>query len=281
MRANYHLHNSYSADGRGTTEDVCEAALDLGFDEICFTNHAETLSPGEGDWVLDLVEARQRFEQQQHEIERLQPEYPELRILLGAELEYRPEWVETLDALVDSVDFDLIIGSVHVVDGKQVSGGSVGSYFRDRDIDETYGRYFEAVDELVEWGEFDVVGHFDLVKRFGTKYYGPFELKPFEAQIRGVLDKMVQKGLGLEVNTSGVVQAPAEPYPGLDLLKLAKEAHVATVTIGTDSHVPTSFEQGWEVGELLLHRAGFTELTLFSHRIRKNVPIELESEEGE
>ncbi|MEE8117902.1 MAG: hypothetical protein V3T28_12410, partial [Gemmatimonadales bacterium] len=46
--------------------------------------------------------------------------------------------------------------------------------------------------------------------------------------------------------------------------------------IGTDSHVPTSFEQGWEVGQLLLHRAGFRELTLFSHRIRKNVPIEIE-----
>ncbi len=56
---------------------------------------------------------------------------------------------------------------------------------------------------------------------------------------------------------------------------------MATVTIGTDSHVPTSFEQGWEVGDLILRQAGFTELTLFSHRIRKNVPIEVEPEEGE
>ena len=78
-----------------------------------------------------------------------------------------------------------------------------------------------------------------------------------------------------------MVQAPAEPYPGLDILKWAKEAHVATVTIGTDSHVPTSFEQGWEVGDLLLRRAGFTEITLFSHRIRKNVPIEEEPADGE
>jgi histidinol-phosphatase (PHP family) len=281
VRVNYHLHNQYSSDGRGSTEEVCETAFELGFEEICFTNHAETLSPEGGGWVLDLVEARQRYEQLQHEIERLQPEYPEMRILLGAEFEYRPEWVETLDALIDSVDFDLIIGSVHEVDGHQISGGTVGKYFKEHDASESYGKYFEAIDEMMEWGGFDVVGHFDMVKRFGTKFYGPVDIKPFESQIRSILEKMVAKGLGLEVNTSGVVQAPAEPYPSLEILQLAKDAHVATVTLGTDSHVPSSFEQGWEVGELMLRRAGFTELTLFSHRIRKNVPLGPAPDEGE
>jgi hypothetical protein len=31
----------------------------------------------------------------------------------------------------------------------------------------------------------------------------------------------------------------------------------------------------------MLRRAGFTEITLFSHRIRKNVPLEVDTEEGE
>lgn len=275
MRVNYHVHNRYSSDGRGSTEEVCRRALELGFEQICLTNHAETLG-SDGVWTLDLVEARDRFEELQHEIERLQPEFPDLRILLGIELEYRPEWVETLDALVSSVDFDLVLGSVHVVDGQPISGGSaVGEYFGRLDRDEAYGRYFEVLDEMVRWGGFDVVGHFDLVKRFGAKYYDSgTEVRAFEPQIRTILRRMVEKGLGLEVNTSGVVQAPAEPYPGLEILRMAEQMHVATVTIGTDSHVPRSFEQGWETGELLLKRAGFTELTTFSHRIRKNVPLE-------
>ncbi len=284
MRVNYHLHNQYSSDGRGSTAEVCERAFELGFEEICFTNHAETIGE-DGDWVLDLVEARTRFEQLQHEIERLQPEYPEMRILLGAELEYRPEWVETLDALVDSVDFDMIVGSVHVVDGHQISGGAtVGAYFRDRELEEAYGRYFETLAEMVDWGGFDVVGHFDLIKRFGAKHYGAYAVGDFEPQICAVLEKVVEKGLGIEVNTSGVTQAPAEPYPGLEVLRLAKKTHVATVTIGSDSHVPVSFEQGLEVGEHILRRAGFTEITLFSHRMRKNVPLpglEEEDEEAE
>ena len=280
MRVNYHLHNQYSSDGRGTTEEVCGRAFELGFEEICFTNHAEMLAD-DGGWALDLVEARQRYENLQHEIERIQPEYPDMRILLGAEFEYRPEWVETLDALLDSVDFDMVIGSVHVVDGEQVSGGpTTGAYFEDRDVTEAYGRYFEVLAEMIDWGGFDVVGHFDLVKRFGVKHYGQYDAGQFESEIRAPLKKMVEKGLGIEVNTSGVVQPPAEPYPSLDVLRFAKEEHVATVTIGTDSHVPTSFDQGLEAGELVVRRSGFSEITLFSHRIRKNValtPIEEEA----
>ena len=283
MRVNYHLHNRYSSDGRGSTEEVCERAYDLGFEEICFTNHAESLADEGDGWVLDLVEARQRFEQLQHELERLQPEYPDMRILLGAEFEYREEWVETLDALLDSVDFDMIVGSVHVVDGQPISGGSsVNKYFSDKDVTEAYGRYFEVLAEMIAWGGFDVVGHFDLVKRFGVKHYGPCDMTQFEDQIVDLLEETVEKGLGIEVNTSGVVQAPAEPYPGPDILRLAADARVATVTVGSDSHVPTSLEQGIDVGMDLLRQAGFNEITLFSHRIRKNVPLpDAEEEEVE
>ena len=53
----------------------------------------------------------------------------------------------------------------------------------------------------------------------------------------------------------------------------------ATVTIGTDSHVPASFDQGWEDGEALLRRAGFNEITLFSHRMRRNVSLAVDPAE--
>lgn len=274
MRINYHLHNQYSSDGRGTTEEVCESALESGFQEICLTNHAEILDPETNDWVVDLVEARDRFEQLQQEIERTQPRYHDLRILLGVEVEFRREWVETLDALIDSVDFDLVLGSVHLVDGHQVSGGvDIGSYFRENEESTAYRRYFEVVDEMVEWGAFDIVSHLDLVKRFGVKYFGPFDPNPLELRVRALLGKIADRGLGIEVNTSGVVQAPREPYPGLTILRWAKEAGISTVTIGTDSHVPPSIDQGWEVGARLLRKAGFHEVTLFSHRVRANVPL--------
>lgn len=273
MRVNYHVHNRYSSDGRGTTEDVVARAAELGFDEVCLTNHVETLGDG-GTWHVDFVEARERFEQVGREIESLRRQFPDLRILLGAELEYRPEWVEALERLTASVEFDFLVGSVHVVEGHNISGGAaIGEYFKGKDLVEAYGRYFSVVDEMVEWGGFDVVGHFDLVKRFGSKIYGAYSLEAFEPQVRGVLERMVRRGVGLEVNTSGVVQPPAEPYPGLSVLRLAKEVGIVTWTIGTDSHIPERFDQGWDVGLHLLQEAGVAEITTFSRRIRRNIPL--------
>lgn len=273
MRVNYHVHNRYSSDGRGTTEDVVARAAQLGFDELCLTNHVETLG-SDGDWHVDFVEARERFEQVQREIETLRKQFPKLRLLLGAELEYRPEWIESLERLTASVEFDFLIGSVHVVNGHNISGGaSIGEYFRGKEMAEAYGRYFSVVEEMVEWGGFDVVGHLDLVKRFGSKLYGAYPVEAFEPQLRSIVERMVKRGIGLEVNTSGVVQPPAEPYPGLPVLRMAREAGVTTWTIGTDSHMPERFDQGWDVGHHVLQEAGVTEITMFSRRIRRNVPL--------
>ena len=273
MRVNYHCHNRYSSDGRGTTDQLVARAVELGFEEICITNHVEVLGP-DGDWHVDVVEARERFEQVAREIEAARRRYPDRRILLGAELEYRPEWVEPLEQLAASVEFDFLVGSVHVVDGHNISGGAgVGAYFEGKSLEEAYGRYFEVVAEMVEWGGFDVVGHFDLVKRFGTKVYGPYPVEPFEEMVRAILERMAARGIGLEVNTSGVVQPPAEPYPGLPILKLAREAGITTVTIGTDSHIPERFDQGWDAGLHLLREAGYETITLFSRRVRRSAPI--------
>jgi histidinol-phosphatase (PHP family) len=273
VRVNYHVHNRYSSDGRGTTEEVVQRAAELGFEEICLTNHVETLG-SDGDWIVDFVEARERFEQVQREIETARRQFPKLRILLGAELEYRPEWIESLERLTSSVEFDFLIGSVHVVNGHNVSGGAaIGEYFKGKEMAEAYGRYFSVVDEMVEWGGFDVVGHFDLIKRFGSKIYGAYPAEAFEPQTRAILERMVRRGIGLEVNTSGVVQPPAEPYPGLPILRAAREAGVTTWTIGTDSHMPERLDQGWDVGLHLLQEAGVSEITMFSRRIRRNVAI--------
>lgn len=273
MRVNYHCHNRYSSDGRGTTDELVARAVELGFEEICITNHAERLGPN-GQWHLDVVEARQRFEQVARDIEAARRRYPDHRILVGAELEYRPEWAELLNQLTASVEFDFLVGSVHLVDGHNISGGGgMGAYFEGKSVEEAYRRYFEVVAKMVEWGGFDVVGHFDLVKRFGTKVYGPYRIEPFADLLRAILERMAARGLGLEVNTSGVVQPPAEPYPGLPILRMAREVGIATVTIGTDSHSPERFDQGWDAGLHLLREAGYEAITLFSRRIRRNAPI--------
>lgn len=272
---NYHFHDECSSDAVGSLLAHCAAAVNAGVTELCVTNHVEFLAP-DGTWRVELEEAVERFRRVGRSIEEARGRWPELRVRLGAELEYRREWIGMLEELAERVPFALLIGSVHQVDGLNVSGGpEVDSYFEGREMTSAYGRYFETVLEMVEWGGFDVVGHFDLIKRYGHARYGPYEPAAFEPLVREALARMAAAGIGIEINTSGTVQAPRVPYPEPSILEWAREAGVRTLTIGTDSHAPGRFTQGLDAGYALARRTGWEAFSLFDGRsVAEVLPVE-------
>ncbi|MCL7965309.1 MAG: histidinol-phosphatase HisJ family protein [marine benthic group bacterium] len=262
---NYHFHDEHSSDGARPLVEHCEAARRAGILEICVTNHVEALRE-DGSWVVDFEEAVRRFERVLESVVRARSRFPELTIRFGAEFAYRPEWTDPLDRLAESLPFDFILGSLHDVDGIDVSGPNASEFFRDRPLEAAYGRYFEALHELVEWGTFDAVAHFDLVKRYGHRAYGEFAPSSLEAPIRSVLAGMGRAGIGIEVNTSGCAQWPRAPYPDESILTWAREEGVPFLTLGSDSHAPEHFTQGITDGSAHASRAGWDRLTIFEAR---------------
>jgi len=272
---NFHFHDDRSSDGIGPLAEHCEAAVAAGVHEICVTNHAEVMGP-DGTWKADLGEMRDRFLAIDESIHEARRHFPELGIRLGIELEFRPEWTDTFDRLTDEIPFDFVLGSVHIVDGFNISGGPRKDLFFDgRTQDEAYGRYFSELGAMVEWGGFDVVSHFDLIARFGHRRYGPYDPARHQGTIRPVLEGMAARGLGIEINTSGVF-GPGVPYPARDILVWALEAGVPVLTVGTDSHSPETFASGLVQGVLLARDAGWRELTLYQRRApSETVAVEL------
>lgn len=265
---NCHFHDDRSSDGREPLERHCEVASAAGFEFVCVTNHAETMRP-DGSWAADLDEMRDRFLAVGESVESCRARFPRLDIRLGIELEYRPEWTAAFDRLTAEVPFDLVLGSVHQVDGHNVSGGPHRDlYFQGRSLAEAYGRYFDEVAKMVAWGGFDVVAHFDLVRRYGYRHYGEYEPGPFRPTIQPVLDLMAERGIGLEINTSGV-RGPGTPYPAGAIVEWARDAGVPALTLGSDSHAPADFAAGLTEGIFLAGAAGWTELTI--HRRRSPV----------
>lgn len=270
---NDHFHDDGSSDGVAPLAEHCRAAVERGVTSLCVTNHVEILGD-DGGWRVDLREATDRFRREARGVEEARRAFPGLDLRLGAEFEFRPEWTDALERLADTVPLDFVLGSVHVVDGLNVSGGSEPErFFAGRACREAYLAYFETLDRMVRWGAFDVVAHFDLVKRFGHLRCGPYDPSDFEPTIRRTLRRMAAAGIGLEINTSGVSQPPGVPYPEPEILGWAREEGVPHLTLGSDSHAPDRVDQGLEAGLDLARRTGWTRLTRFGRRRPEQRPL--------
>lgn len=275
---NCHFHDDRSSDGVDPLARHCEAAVAAGIRYVCVTNHAEVMGP-DGAWSADVDEMRDRFLAVRESVLECRDRFPGLEVRFGIELEYRPEWTEIFDRLTTEVPFDFVIGSVHVVDGFNVSGGPDGDhFFNGRSQDAAYSSYFREVADMVEWGGFDAVAHFDLVKRYGYRHYGGYEPERFQAVIQPVLDRMADQRIGIEINTSGVF-GPGTPYPERQILEWARETGISALTIGSDSHEPHVFSHGLPEGIALARAAGWSEFAVFERR-RPDVRIPIEQAEA-
>ena len=69
-------------------------------------------------------------------------------------------------------------------------------------------------------------------------------------------------GTGLEVNASGLRQAPREPYPAAWVVARYRELGGAVVTAGSDAHRAHSFAYGLAHAYAVAAAAGFAELAI-------------------
>lgn len=267
---NYHFHDEFSSDGMGTLALHCAAAVDAAGDggpiRLCVTNHAEAMDE-RGAWHADLDEMIPRFRRSAEAVRAAAARFPEIELRFGIELEYRREWLPAYEHLLDELPFDFVLGSVHIVDRLNISGGDgVDDFFRPRSLDEAYEAYFREVAELVTWGGFDVVAHFDLIKRYGHRHYGAYDPHRFRPVIEPILAEMARRGIGLEINTSGVFQAPGVPYPASEILEWAREVGVEFLTLGSDSHAPHQLGGGLAEGVRLAADTGWPAFTVYEQR---------------
>jgi histidinol-phosphatase (PHP family) len=207
---------------------MCVHAIEIGITEIAFTEHLD-FTPTDiaydafhyDKWMVDLSAARDEFAGR-------------LIIRTGVEVDYQDRHRSQIEDFLGSHAFDYVLGSVHYVNGIIMQDQE--RYFTGKSIRDTYIPYFDAALAAVETGLFDALAHPDLCKRYGVIHYGKFKLNEFYPDVKVVLTAIIEKGMALEVNTSGLRQAPSETYPGIDTLRLYKELGGTAVTIGSDSH---------------------------------------------
>jgi len=235
--------------------------------EICLTNHVEWHGK-EGKATLDIEEARERFKKIQAEIEEIQPHFPTLHIKLGAELEYIPKHMEDLKRFVENTPLDFILGSVHIVDGEIIASRKFAhKLFKRMDEKTAYSKYFETLKKMVQWGHFDAVAHFDIPKKGGVDFYGPFEPQKYKIEIVEILNIMKAKNIGLELNTKHVTSACHEIFPHPQILKWALETGIEHYTFSSDAHKAKDVSQHIQKALELAKSVGIKTVSTYKKRV--------------
>jgi len=238
MLIDYHLHNHFSPDSETDTKMLIEKMRNMGIKNICITNHGEWFDEvTEEAGVFDYYEVFPRFLKAKKDIETLRPKYPDMDIGFGLELQYQPEAIDGIRKLIDDIQFDFILGSVHLMEGYVISGGrNAEKFFKGKTEEKAYTAYFETLLNWVKKGDFNVVAHFDVIKKFGIGHYGPFQPQKYRPLIFRILEEMKKKGIGIELNTGSLHKRCKELFPHSDILKWCVEIGIENFTLGSDAH---------------------------------------------
>lgn len=259
MRSDFHLHSSFSADSDAPMRDMVEKGISLGLSAMCFTEHMDYDYIDEGmvfeadipSYCKTLTSLKEEYE---HKIE----------LLFGLELGLQPYLKERCESLVKNWDFDFVIGSSHVVNGQDPY---YPAFFEGRTEKESYISYFESIIEnLHTMSCFDVYGHIDYVVRYGPNKNQFYSYKEYSDWLDEIIRLLIDKGLGMEINTGGYAAGLGHPNPHEDILKRYCELGGEIVTIGSDAHAPERIAADFDRACSILKKCGFRYHAIFRKR---------------
>lgn len=265
-----HMHTHFSTDSQAEPVSMVNAALDLGLPGICITDHLDydypvTAPDGKPEFLLDL-EAYRRA------VGSLQEDFAgRLPILMGIELGLQPHLAGRHRELLEKYDFDFVIGSSHVVHGQDPY---YPAYYEGRAETAAYLEYFESILENIEaFDGFDVYGHIDYVVRYGPNKNRDYSYRKYADVIDAILQRLIEKGKGIEINTAGFKYRLGHPNPAEDILCRYRELGGEIITIGADGHKPEHIAYSFEKVPDILRAAGFRYYTVFRQRTPKFLPL--------
>lgn len=265
----FHLHTSFSGDSDTPMEDMILKGIRLGLKTMCFTDHMDPdYPPGpEGiDFSLDTAAYAARLAE-------LKEKYKtQIEILFGVEFGLQAHLISFFDSYQAAWPFDFIIGSSHLMNG-------VDPYYPEnlgeKSDRELYRAYFESIlYNLQHFDGFQVYGHLDYIVRYGkyrTRYY---RFSDYSDLFDEILRLAVSKGIGIELNTSGLKYGLGFAHPHPDILNRYRELGGEILTIGSDAHQPDHIAYDFPVVNDLLKSCGFSFYTVFRNRQPVFLPIE-------
>ncbi|MEG6521877.1 histidinol-phosphatase [Desulfotomaculum sp. 1211_IL3151] len=267
MKIDYHIHTFRCGHAVGTVAEYVAAARGKGFVEFGFSEHLplywlpkEKREPGFAplDEELPIYIA---------EVQQTGRENPDLSIKLGIEADFIPGQEQKLKNILLDLPLDYAFGSVHFLDDWAFDDPAKIEEYKKHDIYELYRKYFHHVQLAAASGLFDIIGHPDLIKKFGFR-----PKVPIDNLYQQTVKVIKENNLCVDVNTAGWRYPCAELYPSPDFLKLCYEYEVP-ITLGSDAHRPEQVGDGLDQAIAILKEIGYRQVATFTGRQRNMVKL--------
>ena len=294
QKINLHTHSTFS-DGKNTAEEHILAAIEKGFSVLGFSEHSlHPLDPAfysavDSNWHMLPA----TFTEYVATIKSLKEKYADhIKILIGFEADYF-ERDGIGSAVPDKTAYgqfqpDYLIGSVHfistpkgffTVDNKaEEVQKALDSFYTDAtgnlDGKKVVCDYFEAERAMLQKGNFEIMGHPDLIRlRNGALKFFDENDSWYKEQLQLTAKAAAAAGVIAEINTGAVARGLMDDtYPSAQFLEYLYEQGVP-VCINSDAHKAELLDSGFNLAAQKAKRAGYKELTYPSGATCFSVPL--------
>ncbi len=250
-----HLHTNLSPDSDVPIDDYAAQAVERGIAEIAITDHVD-FEPGAP--AFDHVPFGERERIVRDAADRWAARGVAIRF--GVEVTYDSRFDAAIHEHLARHSYDYVIGSVHVYADSPFHASRVRAWVGGRSLAEVVAPYFDEVERAIRSGLFDTIGHLDFVKRYLHPLVTAADLAGAPELYEPLLKALVDTGTALEVNTSGLRQAPGETYPSATVVERFRLLGGTRVSAGSDAHTSETFAAGLEAGYRVAAVAGFGDL---------------------
>jgi histidinol-phosphatase (PHP family) len=256
-----HSHTPLCKHAVGTPEEYAAVAQQRGLRGIVVTCH----NPMPDGFSARVRMREDEFDEYLDLVSRAREVWAgRVDVRLGLEADYFAGYESWLERQLASADFNYVLGSVH----PQLDEFR-RRYWNDHPA-EVQRTYFRLLADAAETNLFDCLAHPDLVKNVTADAWEPDHIM---GDIRSALDRIAATGIAMELNTSGVNKVIPEmnPFPAM-LVEMRQRG--IPVVVGADAHQPGRVADGFETALDLLADCGYTHVSIFLERKRREISIE-------
>lgn len=258
-------------------EKQIERAVELGLEEICFTDHVDygikkDWEEGNIEWrggdgvnyddsqkdPLANVDYPAYFEK----IGRMKEKYGErIRIRQGLEFGIQTITISRYEKLWERYGgkLDFVLLSMHQINNKEFWNQEFQKGKSQKEYNEEY--YEEILRVIKRFRHYSVLAHLDLIVRYDREGVYPF------SRVKDIIDEILRTaiadGKGIELNTSSWHYGLSDTQPSKEILRLYRDLGGRILTIGSDAHTTKFLGDHIKEAQQILKETGFTEICTF------------------